>query len=134
MNRICLDTSAYSNYKRGAEDAVRVIRSAREVAVPAVVLGELRTGFRLGDRADRNEEELQAFLADPAIRVLDVDDPAATIYADLLVDLRRQGTPLPTNDVWIAALAVREGATVLTYDDHFRRIRRAGVHVLAAGE
>lgn len=131
MNRICLDTSAYSHFKRGHAEAVSIVGRAREVGIPAVVLGEVRTGFRLGSRADRNEEELRAFLVHPAVRVLDVDDDAASIYADLVADLRRKGTPLPTNDVWIAAVAVREGAIVLTHDAHFQQMRRVGAHVLS---
>ena len=130
MNRICLDTSAYSHFQRGEVGVVGLVDAARDLGVPAIVLGELRSGFRLGARADRNEQELRAFLAHPPVRILDVDDEAATIYADLVADLRRAGTPLPTNDIWIAALAVREGATVLTYDDHFNRIARVGVHLL----
>ncbi len=133
MTRICLDTSAYSHFKRGEPEAAEAIARARVVCVPAIVLGELRTGFRQGRRADQNEQELQEFLADPVARVLEVDDDAAHQYADLVIDLRRAGTPVPTNDIWIAALAVREGATVVTYDDHFKLIRRVGTRILERG-
>ena len=85
------------------------------VGVPAVVLGELRTGFRLGRHPEQNERELQDFLANPVVSVLDVDEEASHHYADLITDLRRGGTPVPTNDVWVAALAIRDGATVVTY-------------------
>lgn len=132
VTRICLDTSAYSHFKRGHADAVDAIRSARDVAVPAVVLGELRAGFRLGAKAARNEAELRSFLASPVVRVLDVDDDASSAYADIVVELKRAGTPLPTNDIWIAALAAREGATVLTFDEHFERIRRVAKRILVA--
>jgi tRNA(fMet)-specific endonuclease VapC len=127
---VCLDTSAYSHFRRGRTEAVAAIEAARGVAVPAVVLGELRAGFRLGSLAERNEADLRRFLAHPAVSVLDVDEEAATHYAELVVDLRRAGRPLPTNDVWIAALALRDGATVLTYDAHFEAMRRVGVRVL----
>ena len=136
MSRICLDTSAYSHLKRGDRDAVEVVRSARFVGVPAVVLGELRVGFLLGRRRDDNETELAAFLAEPVVEMLRVDDAAARHYAEIVVALREAGTPVPTNDVWIAALAAREGATVVTYDEHFLAIRRVGARVLrrAGGE
>lgn len=130
MTRLCLDTSAYSNFKRGRAAAVEAVTSARSVYVPVVVLGELRTGFRLGAHAARNEAELRAFLGQPVVQVLEVDDEASSIYADLVVQLRRQGTPLPSNDIWIAALAAREGAPVLTYDAHFEQMRRVGVRLL----
>lgn len=119
MNRLCLDTSAYSHFKRGHEEAVEVISSAGEVLVPVVVLGELRAGFRLGSQGARNEADLKTFLRQRVVRVLDVDDEASSVYADLMVELKRAGTPLPSNDVWIAALAAREGATVLTFHAHF---------------
>lgn len=130
MTRICLDTSAYSHFRRGCPEAVDAVTRARSVLVPTVVLGELRAGFLLGSRPDENDRALGEFLAHPVVRVLDVDDEAATVYAELYADLRRAGTPVPTNDLWIAALAVREGATVVTYDDHFRAMVRVGCLVL----
>jgi tRNA(fMet)-specific endonuclease VapC len=132
VNRICLDTSAYGHFRRGDSNVVALVSGAREVGVPVVVLGELRSGFRLGIKAQRNELELLQFLAHPVVRILDVDDEAASCYADLVVDLRKAGTPLPTNDIWIAALAVREGATVITYDRHFEEIPRVGCKILGA--
>lgn len=129
--KLCLDTSAYSHFARGHPPVVEVLDGAGWIGVPAVVLGELHTGFRLGSHRQRNERELAAFLANPAVTVLAVDDEAASIYADLVVALRHAGTPIPTNDLWIAAVAAREGATVLTYDAHFEKIGRIGVHRLA---
>jgi tRNA(fMet)-specific endonuclease VapC len=130
LTRICVDTSAYSYFKRGDRAAVEALTTARSVGVPAVVLGELRTGFRLGVRPERNEAELRAFLAEPVVQVLDVDDDAATLYAEIVAELRGAGTPLSTNDVWIAAVALREAATIVTFDAHFRAIRRVGALVL----
>ena len=128
--RVCLDTSAYSHFKRGHAPAVEAIGGAREVLVPAIVLGELRVGFRLGGRPQENEAELAEFLGGSAVRTLDVNAESADLYADIVVDLRRAGTPVPTNDVWIAALAAQEGAAVVTYDDHFTAIRRVGLRLL----
>ena len=132
MTRLCLDTSAYSHFRRGDAPVVELIDGAREVFVPAIVLGELRAGFRLGGRQRENEKHLRAFLDHPAVAVLDVDDEAASLYAEIWVELRAAGTPVPSNDLWVAALAARSGATVLTYDEHFRTIRRVGSHILQA--
>lgn len=128
--KLCLDTSAYSNFKRGQQPAVEAISSATWLGVPATVLGELRVGFALGSRREVNERELSAFLAHPFVTVLSVDDEAARIYAELVCALRDAGTPIPTNDIWIAATAAREGATVLTYDAHFGQIQRVASRVL----
>ncbi|MBM4397439.1 MAG: type II toxin-antitoxin system VapC family toxin [Deltaproteobacteria bacterium] len=132
MTRICVDTSAYSHFKRGSPEAIDAVSRAAAVLVPSVVLGELRSGFLMGTRPDENERALAAFLARPVVRVLGVDAEAARIYAEIYVMLRRAGTPVPTNDMWIAAVAAREGAVVLTGDRHFEAIPRVGCRVLGS--
>lgn len=130
MSRYCLDTSAYSHYRRGDDPVVRLIDSAEWIGLPAVVIGELWTGFLRGRQLDRNITELDAFLAHPVVEQVLIDGPVGRIYAEILIDLRGAGTPLPTNDIWVAAAAARCGATVLTYDDHFNGISRVGSIVL----
>ena len=131
MSRICIDTSAYSNYRRGQPAAVDLIDEADWVGVPSVVLGELWAGFLLGSRTERNLAELAEFLTASVTEVVRVDEDVARIYGEIVVELRNKGTPLPTNDIWIAAIAARSGATVLTYDVHFLEIGRIGTRVLA---
>ena len=130
MSRYCLDTSAYSHFKRGDSRVTELIDTADWIGVPAIVLGELWTGFLLGNRFERNEAELGEFLANPVVEDLPVDGDIARIYGEIVTALRRAGTPLPTNDIWIAATAARAGATVLTYDPHFRAIERVGCVIL----
>ncbi len=130
MSRWCLDTSAYSHFRRGTDEVVDLLDRAEWIAVPAVVLGELRAGFLLGSRSTSNEAELLRFLTHPVVSVLTVDDEVSRHYASMVVDLRRSGTPMPTKDVWIAATAARHGALVLTYDAHFRAIGGVGSRVL----
>ena len=130
MSRFCLDTSAYSHFKRGDPAAVELIDGADWIGVPAVVVGELWIGFLLGGRLERNQAELREFLAHPAVEELAVDRRVARTYAEIVVALRRAGTPLPTNDAWVAATAAVAGAIVLTYDPHFERIQRVGSLVL----
>lgn len=130
MTRLVLDTSAYSHFKRNDEAVVSIVTTAEWIGVPAIVLGELRAGFRRGTRVEANERELSAFLGHRVVHVLDVDDDAAAFYADIVAALLAAGTPLPTNDIWIAAVAAREGAVVVTYDAHFRAIARVGSRIL----
>jgi tRNA(fMet)-specific endonuclease VapC len=132
VSRLCLDTSAYSQFKRGHAPAVDALSQASWIGVPSIVLGELHAGFRLGVRRERNEGELRRFLAHPMVEVIVVEEEAAGVYADIVVALRSAGTPIPTNDIWIAALAAREGVPVLTYDKHFAAIGRVAAHVLTA--
>ncbi len=130
MSRFCLDTSAYSHFKRGDRKVVELIDHAEWLGVSSVVLGELWIGFLLGRHREKNDAELREFLANPVVEVLGVDHQVARIYAEIVVDLRQAATPIPTNDVWIAAVAARAGATVLTYDSHFKSISRVGSLVL----
>ncbi|MDP2957705.1 MAG: PIN domain-containing protein [Longimicrobiales bacterium] len=126
MSRYCLGTSAYSRFQHGDPRIVEILDSAEWVGMPAVTLGELRTGFLLGDRRDRNEADLREFLASPVVETLVIDEEVSRHYAEIVGDLRRAGTPLPTNDIWIAATAARAGAPVLTSDGHFAKIARVG--------
>lgn len=130
MSRYCVDTSAYSRFRTGHPEVVEPLDAAEWVGVPAITLGELRTGFRRGSRGERNEGELRAFLDNPVVSVLVVDEEASRHYAAIVADLRRAGTPLPTNDIWIAATAARTGSWVLTLDRHFERIARVGTVVV----
>jgi tRNA(fMet)-specific endonuclease VapC len=79
LSRYCLDTSAYSHFKRGDANVVDAIDAADWIGVPAVVLGELRTGFLLGNRLADNEAELREFLANPVVEQLPVDRDVARI-------------------------------------------------------
>ncbi len=130
MSRYCLDTSAYSHFQRGDERVTELVDRAEWVGVPTVTLGELRAGFLLGAHRERNEALLREFLAHPVVEVLAVDDEVSRHYAEIVAELQRAGTPLPTNDLWIAATAARRGALVLTHDEHFEEIARVGSLVL----
>ncbi|RPJ87113.1 MAG: type II toxin-antitoxin system VapC family toxin [Acidobacteria bacterium] len=130
MTRYCMDTSAYSHFRRGASAAVGAISSARWLGVPSIVLGELRTGFLVGGQRAEKERRLSHFLAHPVVEVLTVDSETAGLYAEIMVSLRQAGTPIPSNDIWIAAVAAQTASTVLTYDDHFRSIHRVAVEIL----
>lgn len=87
-------------------------------------------GFALGHHRDQNEEILHEFLINPAVEELSVDGEVSRHYAEIVVDLRQAGTPIPTNDIWIAAIAARAGAVVLSYDNHFETVARVGSLVL----
>lgn len=130
MSRYCLDTSAYSWFKRGEPEIVAIVSAARWLGMPVITLGELRVGFRRGGRAERNERELAEFLRDPLVHVLDIDDEATRAYVDIALALARARRSIPSNDAWIAALALRDGATVLTFDQHFADLGLVGARVL----
>jgi len=132
MSRYCLDTSAYSHFQRGDARIATILDRAEWIGVPTMTLGELRTGFLLGNRPDENEAELREFLSNPVVEEISADGEVSRHYAEIVVDLRRAGSPVPTNDIWIAATAARAGAVVVTYDEHFGKIRRVGSLILDA--
>jgi predicted nucleic acid-binding protein len=116
--RILLDTNAYSDWRRYAKWN-RTISSANEVLLPAIVLGELRYGFHGSSKATENESKLAAFLRHPVVRVLSVGESTSKCYAHLKNFLRKQGTLIPENDIWIAALVLEHTAPLVSSDAHF---------------
>lgn len=120
--RIALDTSAYSRLRAGDERVAEMVAAAELVYVPAIVLGELEGGFRLGRRAEENRASLRQFLAEPWARVLPVSEDVARHYGRLFAEQRRAGAPVPINDLWIAACAAEAGAHLVTFDSDFEKI------------
>ena len=119
---VALDTNAYSDFMRGNLQRVDVVRAARSISVPLIVLGELRAGFAAGDRESTNAANLQRFLSSPRVAVLLPDEQTAHHYARLYLQLRGQGASIPTNDLWIASLVVQHGLVLCTSDRHFRQL------------
>jgi tRNA(fMet)-specific endonuclease VapC len=119
---VTLDTSAYSQMRRGNQAILDVVRRAETIALSAIVLGELHGGFRAGNRCAENIAQLAQFLSKPSVRVLNITEETALRYAEIDVYLRKRGRPLPRNDVWIAAVALEHGLHLVTLDAHFREI------------
>ena len=122
MRRVLLDTSAYSLLMRGHGEVAGILDGADEVYLPAVVIGELLAGFKKGNTEQRNREILESFLGVPRVSTLPIDDHTAERYAFILDYLRRQGAPIPTNDLWIAASAMQYGLVLLSADRHFLKL------------
>ena len=119
MTRITLDTNRYSDLQRGDRDVVEVLDAADEVVLTFVVIAELRAGFVLGRRGVENERTLEQFLSQTGVSVAFPDDQTTQHYATIHRQLRQRGTPIPDNDLWIAALAVQHQLTLYTRDSHF---------------
>ena len=117
--RLALDTNRYTDLVRGEASVADRVRQADEVWLPFVVLGELRAGFAAGAQEATNEAMLRRFLFKPGVGILYADDQTTHHYASIRRQLRRQGTPIPTNDMWIAALVLQHSLVLLTRDTHF---------------
>ena len=117
-----LDTSAYVGFKRNAVEAVEIITKAELIVFSPVVIGELMFGFRNGTRFKENMDDLDRFLAHDAVDLLPIGKITSDRYSRIAVNLKQQGTPIPTNDIWIAAQAMEQGAELITSDQHFEKI------------
>ena len=117
-----LDTNFYSAFKLGDADAKEALAKADEILIPTPVLGELRAGFRAGRREAANLKELEDFMASPRVRVHALGEETAIFYAEVHGALKAAGTPIPTNDLWIAAAALETGSLLLTRDAHFAAV------------
>ena len=120
--KIALDTNRYVDFARGDVGVVDMLEQAEEIHVPLVVLGELRAGFAVGSRGARNEGGLRRFLLRSGVNVLFPDEQTTHHYAAVYRQLRQQGTPIPTNDMWIAALVLQHGLVLCARDSHFDQL------------
>ena len=120
--RLAIDTNRYVDLCRGLAEAVETLEAADRIFVPFVVVAELRAGFSVGKRGAENERILRRFLIKDGVEVLFADDQTTHHYATAYRQLREQGTPIPTNDLWIAALVLQHNLVLFARDQHFDRL------------
>lgn len=122
MKKIVLDTNCYTAFLAGDAKVLAALASAEIVFLSVFVLGELFAGFKGGSKESANRELLMRFLKKPSVQVLNATAETAAVFGRIKAALKKAGTPLPINDVWIAAHAVETGATLVSYDSHFEKI------------
>jgi tRNA(fMet)-specific endonuclease VapC len=122
MSGILVDTSAYSALHENHAEVVRVISAATRIHLNAVVLGEILAGFRKGTRYDANKTILDTFLEREKVEILPVDEETAVRYAVIRDTLRRNGTPITINDIWVAASAMQHALHVVTLDRDYLKV------------
>jgi tRNA(fMet)-specific endonuclease VapC len=122
MRQLLIDTNIYSYALRGDDDVVEVLRKSEQIGISVISIGELLSGFKGGGREKKNREELEIFLDSPRVVVYPVDEDTSEFYAEIINNLREIGKPVPTNDVWIAAIAFQNGLKLFTKDIHFKTI------------
>ena len=122
MKKVMIDTNIYSLAMKGEPEVVDVLQRIGQIGISVVSIGELFSGFRAGGREKRNREELEIFLDSPRVFVHSIEVETADFYAAVLNQLKSAGTPVPTNDIWIAAAAFQHGYKLFSKDKHFRFI------------
>jgi predicted nucleic acid-binding protein len=130
MRRIAIDTNIYTSFKVNDQSVVEAFRDCDLIAVDIAVIAELFSGFSLGAKEKKNREELEAFLNSPRVEVLLHDLETADYYALIVKRLKAKGRPIPTNDIWIAANAMKHGLALYSLDNHFEEIE--GLLLLSA--
>ena len=125
MKKITLDTNAYSALNRGILSVKQAIEHADDIFIPIFVYAELLFGFTKGNRESENKALFSNFMKLPGVSFHYPTDETARIFASIILDLKRKGTPIPTHDTWIAASAVETGSVIVTLDKHFLHISEA---------
>ena len=122
MKKVMIDTNIYSLAMRGEPQVVDALQRIDQIGISTISIGELFSGFRAGNIEKRNREELEIFLDSPRVWVHSIDVETADFYAAILNQLKSAGTPVPTNDIWIAASTFQHGYKLFSKDKHFRFI------------
>jgi tRNA(fMet)-specific endonuclease VapC len=118
--RVALDTNRLTDLFQGDAALADSLGACEEVWIPLIVLAEIKAGFYGGARAGMNELLMRKFLAGSTVGVLLPTRETAEHYARLFVQLKRAGTPIPDNDLWIAAMALENNLLLITRDRHFQ--------------
>src|SRR3989338_3277361 len=119
---IAIDTNALVDFFRGKTPIKFELQKNEKIYTPLIVIAELRAGFLCGKKGLENEKLLTRFLGSPRTEILLPDEDTTHHYAKLFQQLRSQGTPIPTNDLWIGALCLQHDLALLSSDKHFSTI------------
>ena len=120
--KVCIDTNAYRYFLEKENGVLEMLEKADIIFVPAIVVGELFAGFRIGKRYAYNNRVFADFLSEVNVEVVDVTYDIAQRYGEIVAQLKKNGTPIPTNDIWVAATVLETGSRLITYDKHFKNV------------
>ena len=120
--KLLLDTNVYVGFKLGYSELVEYLVQSDLILVSPVVLGELMFGFRNGSRFVENMAELNRFLSHRGVEIISLSEITADRYSRIAAYLKKKGTPIPSNDIWIAAQTMETGAELVTMDRYFEKI------------
>ena len=123
MKSILIDTNIYSYAMKGDPESIIILQQAGEIGICSITIGELLSGFKAGKKEGDNRKELEEFLDAPRVQIYAIDESTAEFYADILSNLRKKGTPIPTNDIWIASVAFQHGLRLFSKDQHFKKVQ-----------
>jgi tRNA(fMet)-specific endonuclease VapC len=117
---VILDTNGLSALVEGDPRIEPILRRAAQIAIPVIVLGEYRYGISYSRKRQSYEQWLAEYLSD--FRILGIEEPTTVHYCAVRTELKKAGTPIPSNDVWIAALCRQHALPLLSRDHHFDQV------------
>jgi predicted nucleic acid-binding protein len=120
--KIVIDSNRYTDLARGIPEVIAVIEKAEAIYIPLMVLAEQRAGFAHGTKREKNEKILTQFLNLDQVYILSPDEQTTFFYSDLYASLRKKGRPIPTHDIWIAALCIQHGLILYDRDSDFDHV------------
>jgi tRNA(fMet)-specific endonuclease VapC len=120
--KVLCDTNAITALRLGNSKVIESVEAADTLYLSVIVLAELYHGYAKGSRKEENLQWLKKFMGKPAVQLLHITEETSQVWAQTIVDLNRAGTPVPTNDIWIASQCIEMGAILLTGDSHFSNL------------
>lgn len=118
--KLAVDTNAVIAYRQGIPEVCSLIEGADTILLPVIVFGELLYGAANSTRPQENEQATRKFLAQSVLAA--IDESIAVRYANVRLELKKKGHPIPENDIWIAAICLELGAPLLSRDSHFDHV------------
>ena len=122
MRKILIDTNVYVAFKRNQTNIVNIFQNVDFIGLNLTVLAELYAGFKGGNQESHNRSGLEEFMNNPRVHFIKSTKETAHFYAHVFSILKKKGTPIPTNDIWIAASAMQTGLSMVSLDKHFQHI------------
>ena len=122
MRKVLIDTNVYTAFKRNDNRVTDAFKHLDYIGIDVTVLAELHSGFKGGSKEKQNIKELVEFLNSFRTHIIEHNEITAEFYANIFNTLKINGTPIPTNDIWIAASALQNGLSLFTIDIHFTKI------------
>ncbi len=131
MKPLLLDTNVLIRFFRSDRKIADIISTFEKIVIPTVVLGEFKSSVDpLTAGGKRQLEVLDAFLDSPSVDIIPVTEDVSSAYARIFRTLKANGTPIPQNDIWIAACAMDAGATLISSDSHFAKIPLLDIRII----
>jgi len=122
VKRVLIDTNIYIEAMFGNPEIVQKLQKVDMIGLSAISIGELLAGFKIREKQSEQVSQFEEFLDSPRVELCSVTYSTADFYSEIYLKLRKAGTPIPTNDIWIAATALEHGFRIFTIDKHFQNI------------